>query len=111
MVAAALVESCWLTMAPTSALRWSLRCRSARPHGPMRLIAAPRIGSRRTSNLVARAYPSGVSERETSGGASWARTLTAADNSESDAVRVRVGRHFVAICAPQHRHIVVHPRT
>ena len=52
---AAFVDNCWLTMAPTRAERWSLRCRSAIRQAPMRLIAAPRIGSRRISRRRARA--------------------------------------------------------
>src|SRR5262245_22985843 len=73
----------------------------------MRWMAAPRIGSRRPSRARARSYSAGVMVQ-------WWNCRIASGSSdghdpEADTVRVRVGRHLVPVCAPEHGRIVVHP--
>src|ERR1041385_8999338 len=88
------------------------------PHGPICLIATARIGSRRIKSRRAFSYPSGVrlAARKLvviSGARSRVifRALRTAYDSKSYAICVGVGRHLVPVRAPEHRHIVVHPRS
>src|SRR5471030_383126 len=52
----------------------------------------------------------GRAEPRAAESATPARALGGTYNPESDAVRIGVGRYFVAVRASEHRHIVVDPR-
>src|SRR5204862_2289270 len=72
-------------------------CRSASPHAPICLMAAPSTLSRRISTRRAFSYSAGV-------------TSVGADDAEADAVGVGVWRDFVAIRAAHHRDLFGDPR-